>query len=175
MIKKTVARIVLGFIGLSVIAPLTVSGAEIEKCTISHYEAVAGISYTVDNSLDKKIKKHTLSESDFELICRTVFCEAGNQDVKTQEMVALTILNRVNSNKFPNTIKGVVYQKNAYAVTNWKNFESYKWTKQVEKAVKQAIKKNKHPKNMFYFRTKHFHRFGKAYIKSGDLWFSTES
>jgi hypothetical protein len=69
----------------------------------------------------------------------------------------------------------VVYQKNAYAVTTWKNFESYKWTKQVEKAVKQAIKKNSHPKNMFYFRTRHYHKFGKPYIKSGDLWFSTES
>lgn len=175
MIKKTMAKLVLGFIGISCIAPLTVNGSEPKQCTISHYEAIAGISYTIDNRLDETIKQYTLSESDFKLVCRTVYCEAGNQDVKTQEMVALTILNRKNSNKFPNTIKGVVYQKNAYAVTTWENFESYKWTKQVEKAVNKALKKNNYPKDMYYFRTKHYHRFGKPYIKSGDLWFSTES
>ena len=89
-------------------------------------------------------------------------------------MVALTILNRVASKKFPNSIKDVVYQKNAYAVTTWKNFEQYKWTKQVEKAVNIALKNNKHPRDMFYFRTEHYHKFGRPYMKSNDLWFSTE-
>ena len=172
MMKKTIAAIVLGFIVVSLALPIPLSeikDEEEEIVTISQYEPVAGLSVT------KEVEKCiTDNKKDFELICRTVYCEAGNQDIKTQEMVALTIMNRVKSKRFPNTVKGVVYQKNAYAVTNWKDFSSRKWTKQVEKAVKRAAKSKKHPKDMFYFRTDYFHKFGKPYMVSGDLWFSTE-
>lgn len=116
----------------------------------------------------------SLTESEYDLICTTVYCESGNQDFDTQVMVALTIFNRLESNLFPNTVREVIYSKGAYSVTNWKNFESYGWTDSVQEAVGYALEYNEHPKDMFYFRTKHYHRFGKEYIKSGDLWFSTQ-
>ena len=117
-----------------------------------------------------------ISEYEYELICTTVYCEAGNQDFQTQAMVCLTILNRYidESGNFANTINGVIYQKEAYAVTEWTDFENRGWTKQVEQAVKYALEVNEHPADMFYFRTLHYHTFGQSYMKSGDLWFSTE-
>ena len=179
MFRRAIAIATLGILGLTLAIPVqkTKANDEVEEIsTISQYEIVAGICM-VDEVFIEKVKenKETLSKKDFELICRTVYCEAGNQDIKTQEMVALTILNRARSKLFPNTIKDVVYQKNAYEVTTWKNFKKYKWTKQVEKAVKEAIKSKTYPKNMYYFRTKHYHKFGKPYKKSGDLWFSTQN
>ena len=118
--------------------------------------------------------KYTLTDEEFELLCRTTFCEAGNQDLDTQVMVCLTILNRLNSKKFPNSIKEVIYQQDAYEVTEWEDFENYGWTEQVEKAVKIALRENNHPADMYYFRTEHYHKFGKPYMQSDDLWFSTE-
>ena len=115
-----------------------------------------------------------ISQEDFELLCRTTFCEAGNQDFETQKMVCLTILNRVKSEKFPYTIRDVVYGRNAYEVTTWSNFNSVEWTEQVEAAVLSALNENNHPADMFYFRTEHFHTFGESYIKSDDLYFSLE-
>lgn len=115
-----------------------------------------------------------ISQEDFELLCRTTFCEAGNQDFETQKMVCLTILNRVKSEKFPYTIHDVVYGRNAYEVTTWDDFESKEWAEQVEMAVISALNENNHPSDMFYFRTEHFHTFGKNYIKSDDLYFSLE-
>lgn len=115
-----------------------------------------------------------ISQKDFELLCRTTFCEAGNQDFKTQKMVCLTILNRLKSNRFPDTIYDVVYSKNAYEVTTWSDFESREWTEQVELAVLSALEENNHPEDMFYFRTEHFHTFGENYKKSDDLYFSLE-
>ena len=115
-----------------------------------------------------------ISQEDFELLCRTTFCEAGNQDFETQKMVCLTILNRLKSNRFPDTIHGVVYGRNAYEVTTWADFESKEWTEQVESAVLSALEENNHPEDMFYFRTEHFHTFGENYIKSDDLYFSLE-
>lgn len=115
-----------------------------------------------------------ISEEEYELLCRTTFCEAGNQDLRTQVMVCLTILNRVNSWRFPGTITEVVYAEDAYSVTQWDNFEEYEWTEQVESAVNIALQVNHHPKDMFYFRTKHYHNFGEPYMQSDDLWFSTQ-
>lgn len=115
-----------------------------------------------------------ISQEEFELLCRTTFCEAGNQDFETQKMVCLTILNRVKSEKFPYTIHDVVYGRNTYEVTTWSNFNSVEWTEQVELAVLSALEENGHPEDMFYFRTEHFHTFGESYIKSDDLYFSLE-
>ena len=115
-----------------------------------------------------------ISQEEFELLCRTTFCEAENQDFESQKMVCLTILNRLKSNRFPDTIHDVVYGRNAYEVTTWADFESKEWTEQVEMAVLSALEENNHPEDMFYFRTEHFHTFGENYIKSDDLYFSLE-
>lgn len=114
-----------------------------------------------------------LDKSKMDLLRTTVYCEAGNQDIDTQVMVALTVLNRLN-NGYANDIRGVIYQKGAYAVTKWSNFESRGWTEQVAKAVNIAMSKNEHPLDMYYFRTDYFHGFADDYMKSGDLYFSTQ-
>ena len=114
-----------------------------------------------------------LDKSEMDLLRTTVYCEAGNQDIDTQVMVALTVLNRLN-NGYANDIRGVIYQKGAYAVTKWSNFENRGWTEQVAKAVNIAMSKNEHPSDMYYFRTDYFHGFADDYMKSGDLYFSTQ-
>lgn len=119
--------------------------------------------------------KYTLTEEEYELLCRTTFCEAGNQDLETQVMVCLTILNRFGSDLFQESIREVIYAKGAYAVTHWKDFENYGWTEQVEEAVNIALRENNHPRDMYYFRTEHYHTFGKPYMQSDDLWFSTRN
>lgn len=116
-----------------------------------------------------------LNEEEMDLLRTTVYCEAGNQDLETQVMVALTILNRLNAG-YAKDIRGVIYAPGAYAVTKWSDFEDRGWTEQVEKAVDIALSKNEHPTTMFYFRTEHYHKFQGAinYVKSGDLYFSTK-
>lgn len=119
-----------------------------------------------------------ISKEEFELLCRTTYCEAGNQDLETQTMVCLTILNRYANEDikaFQGSLHDVVYGNNAYQVTTWDDFESREWTEQVEQAVRNAMATNNHPADMYYFRTLHYHNFGQPYMISGDLWFSTEN
>lgn len=114
------------------------------------------------------------SEEEINLIRRTVYCESGNQDYKTQVMVAKTIINRVRSELFPNTAREVIYQPNQYEVTEWNNFEDYYWTEQVEEAVDEAIMTTEYPEDMFYFRNDYYHNFGYPYTNNGVLYFSTQ-
>ena len=55
-----------------------------------------------------------ISDEDRELMAAIVYHEARGECFAGQRMVAEVILNRVLSDKFPDTISGVVYQKNQF-------------------------------------------------------------
>lgn len=57
------------------------------------------------------------SQKDFELLCEITYAEAGNQTLEQQIAAAATILNRVQSDKFPNSIQEVIHQKGQFAST----------------------------------------------------------
>lgn len=46
------------------------------------------------------------------LLARLVYAEAGNKTDEHQQYVASVVLNRMNSDKFPNSIDEVIYQRN---------------------------------------------------------------
>ena len=49
------------------------------------------------------------------LLAAIIFCEAGNQPYNGKVAVGAVIMNRVNSSRFPNTIKEVVYQRGQFS------------------------------------------------------------
>lgn len=53
-----------------------------------------------------------LDEESMDILCRIVEAEAGTEDEEGRMLVANVVLNRVESRRFPNTVKGVVFQKN---------------------------------------------------------------
>ena len=114
-----------------------------------------------------------LDKSEMDLLRTTVYCEAGNQSLETQYMVALTILNRL-ADGYASDLRGVIYQKGAFAVTKWSNFEQRGWTVQVEQAVEMALQTNEHPRDMYYFRDSYYHSFANNYKCSGTMYFSTQ-
>lgn len=57
----------------------------------------------------------SISEADFDLLVRLVAAEAGGEPYNGQVAVAAVVLNRMRSYKFPNTVRGVVYQKNQFS------------------------------------------------------------
>lgn len=55
-----------------------------------------------------------ISSSDRELLARLVEAEAAGEPYKGKVSVAAVVLNRVKDSRFPNTIKGVIYQRHAF-------------------------------------------------------------
>lgn len=118
------------------------------------------------------------TQSELELLYTTVYCESGDQELEAQIMVAQTILNRILSNKYPNTLRGVVYQRNAegkpqFAVINWPDFEDRGWSENTKAAVHYALAHRAYPLDMLYFRDSYYHNFGQPYKNVGDMYFST--
>ena len=59
------------------------------------------------------------TNSDLYLLAKCIYAEARGESYTGQVAVGAVILNRVASSKFPNTISGVIYQKDAFtAVTD---------------------------------------------------------
>jgi N-acetylmuramoyl-L-alanine amidase len=56
--------------------------------------------------------KPNLSQSDINLLARLITAEAGGESLEGQVAVAATILNRLNDERYPETIPGVIYQIN---------------------------------------------------------------
>lgn len=54
---------------------------------------------------------YDLSENDLEVLMRIVEAEAGNEDEDGKLLVANVVLNRVNSQAFPDSVTEVVFQK----------------------------------------------------------------
>lgn len=109
-----------------------------------------------------------------ELLAICVQAEAGNQPLIGRRMVADVILNRVDDRDFPNTIEGVITQRN--------QFTSY-WDGGMDRvsepdrltirAVQMELEQRSYP-GLMYFQTGSYSRYGTPWRKVGDHFFSTK-
>lgn len=67
--------------------------------------------HVIDCDVLERQMVYELSQEDYDVLLRIVEAEAGSEDVKGRMLVAGVILNRVDSKRFPNTVKKVVFQQ----------------------------------------------------------------
>jgi N-acetylmuramoyl-L-alanine amidase len=60
----------------------------------------------------------TYTNSDLYLLAKVIYAEARGESYTGQVAVGAVVLNRVASSAFPNTIAGVIYQKNAFTAVS---------------------------------------------------------
>lgn len=58
------------------------------------------------------------TSSDLYMLAKCIYAEARGESYTGQVAVGAVILNRVESSQFPNTISGVIYQKNAFTAVS---------------------------------------------------------
>ena len=58
------------------------------------------------------------SDNDLNLLAKLIYGEARGESYTGQVAVGAVVLNRVKSSSFPNTISGVIYQKNAFTAVS---------------------------------------------------------
>lgn len=77
----------------------------------SFVEAVASGQRIITFTVLEKKWVYDLSEEDYKVLLRIVEAEAGGEDIEGRMLVASVVLNRVESDVFPDTVKDVVFQK----------------------------------------------------------------
>lgn len=71
-------------------------------------------TYASDTSIGGNEQVVAYSDEDLRLMSAIIFCEAGNQCYAGQEAVGIVVMNRVESDQFPNNIYDVIYQKGQF-------------------------------------------------------------
>ena len=114
---------------------------------------------------------------DMELVAQMVQAEAGNQSLMGKRLVADVIFNRVDSEKFPDTIEEVLYQNDPYwqfeSMTNGR-FEEAAW--EIDEDSFKAVEMEWGPADtrldsgILYFST--FPANGEGFYICGNHWFS---
>lgn len=86
-------------------------GGDCDDTILGITAAAASGQRVVDCETLEKAYKYNLGEEDFEALCRIVEAEAGTEDEDGKLLVANVVLNRVEDEQFPDTVKEVVLQK----------------------------------------------------------------
>lgn len=72
-------------------------------------------STTSENKSSKKAQKKSYTKSELRLMAAIINCEAGAESYQGKVAVGIVIMNRIKSNKFPNTLRSVIYQKGQFS------------------------------------------------------------
>ena len=132
---------------------------------------VAGFNENVEVSNIKILsivdKPPEFSEKDIALIARVTMSEASTQSFEVQVAVAQTVINRVHSGDYGDTVSDVVYSPSQFSTA-----DNGDVSERVMLAVKEAIDNSPYPDDMLYFRQWYYHEWANDYKKIGDLYFS---
>lgn len=93
----------------------------------------------------------TLSDRDYKVLLKIVQAEAGNCDKKGRILVANVILNRVESSRFPDTVTGVVYERNQFSPVKDGSLDRCRVSKETVEAVKCALSGEDYSAGALYF------------------------
>lgn len=114
---------------------------------------------------------------EIELLALVVYAEAGNQDELGKRYVADCVLNRVDSERFPDSIEEVVYQKNpvqfACTVDGALDRAGYNITDDCFRIAEEEYAERT-DSTIIYFRTQQYSSSGHPAFKHGDHYFSTK-
>lgn len=106
-------------------------------------------------SCQRDLWLYDISDKDYEVLLRIVEAEAGGEDETGKLLVANVVLNRVESNKFPDTVETVVFQQEGgcYQFSPIENgrYESVCVSEETYEAVDRALKGEDLSKGALYF------------------------
>lgn len=111
---------------------LKFSVSELELKEVNHLSAEA------IHSEDKLIIPNTISKKEKDLLARLVHAEAKGEPYKGKVAVAQVVLNRVEDERFPDSIKQVIYEKRQFQPVDNGSINKPA-DKEAKKAVNEAI------------------------------------
>lgn len=129
----------------------------------------------VETLVCEEITEEDLEEEirfgEMELIAQLVQAEAGNQDLTGKRYVVDVVLNRVDSEEFPNTVEEVIFQEDQFSVIKNGAFDEAGWniTEEDYKAVLLEYEERLNYDILYFSRGKS--KYASNHFKWQDHWF----
>lgn len=106
--------------------------------------------YSLDNKTEKRETVINLNDEEIMLLSKLVAGEARGESYEGQVAVAAVVINRVKDSRFPNTLEGVIYQKNAFSVVKNGKINAEP-TSSTYRAAQEALYGNDPTNDAIYF------------------------
>lgn len=119
-----------------------------------------------------EVMSYSIPTSDIELISMVVMAEAEGEPEEGKRLVIDTILNRVDSGHFPNSVNGVIYQANQFS-SMWNGRINRCYVK--DDIYELVLEELNHRTNsdVIFFRTSHYSNYGVPMYQVGNHYFSS--
>lgn len=139
-----------------------VSAAEIETSSPEIYNINTNLS---DRTSDSEANSHdievvtagtnsvsTFSMDDYDALCRIVSTEGGTEDIEGQILITNVIMNRVASDRFPNTIQEVIESPGQFDPVETGAYYYAEPSDQIKEAVIRALNGEDLSEGALYFQ-----------------------
>lgn len=112
------------------------------------------------------------SDEDIELIARLAYAEAGNQCELGKRLVIDVILNRLDHENFPKTVKEVIHQTNQFSPAMSGSMYKYELNDDMVRLVREELNRRT-DSDVIFFRANHYGKYGVPMYKVGGHYFSS--
>ena len=112
-----------------------------------------------------------ISDADIQLLCLITMAEAGGESELGIRLVIDTILNRMDSPQFPNSVSGVVYQKNQFDPVRNGAINRCYVRDDIYRLVLEEVQ-NRTNSEVAFFRTQRYSSYGTPLFVVGNHYFS---
>ena len=114
----------------------------------------------------------SMSKDDMKLIAQMTMAEAEGESEYGQRLVIDTILNRVDSSTFPDTVYDVLYQPYQFSSIKDGRFARCHVKKELYELVVEEVH-NRTNYDVIFFRTGHYSRYGTPLFKEDSHYFNS--
>lgn len=115
-----------------------------------------------------------LTDAEWNAMTHMILSEARGESFEVQYYIACVVLNRVDSDSFPDTVEAVLYQTDPVQFQGAWDPNRYEPTGGVLEAIQAALEDNRTPSNMYYFTSEGWLFGTKAWKQVGGMWFSCQ-
>ena len=147
------ARLITLFVTLLVSAQYTTGSATTVHTTST--KPVVLPEVIIEYNEPEYVKEELLYD-ELEYLAACVEAEAGNQGLLGKRYVTDVILNRVDSDKFPNTITEVINEPRQFSVVSDGRINEVVPTEETYQAIQLELE-NRLDDTILFFRTEHYH------------------
>lgn len=146
--------------------------SEVEITTEAPTEVYEPETTDISTTFQSKEETDTITDDEIELLALVTVAEAEGESEYGKRLVIDTILNRVDSKRFPNTIKGVIYQKNQFT-SMWNGRTSRcRVTDDVRRLVREELESRTNS-DVIFFTAGGYGRYGTPAFQVGNHYFGT--
>lgn len=130
-----------------IIAPVITEQVPTSESTTLITDSETDNPIIIETGAESSSKKPSYTKAELRLMSAIIYCEAGSESYAGKLAVGIVIMNRKASSGFPNSIKGVIYQKRQFTPARsgalkraLSNYDADKFNSKLEKQCIKAAK-----------------------------------